>query len=78
MLKDINYDGSEEKFSARNIETGEREEMPKSQRDLMVKSGAYDEAKDERTPSKYNEIIKNIALNLYPIGRRRQCHGCLH
>ncbi|MDG2415522.1 MAG: hypothetical protein P8M00_05600, partial [Flavobacteriaceae bacterium] len=32
MLKDINYDGSEEKFSARNIETGEREEMPKSQR----------------------------------------------
>ena len=68
MLKDINYDGSEEKFSARNIETGEREEIPKSQRDLMVKSGAYDEAKDERTPSKYNEIIKNIALIYTQLG----------
>ncbi len=68
MLKDINYDGSEEKFSARNIETGEREEMPKSQRDLMVKSGAYDEPKDERTPSKFNEIIKNIALIYTQLG----------
>ena len=68
MLKDINYDGSEEKFSARNIETGEREEMPKSQRDLMVKSGVYDEPKDERTPSKYNEIIKNIALIYTQLG----------
>src|SRR6056300_484978 len=68
MLKDINYDGSEEKFSARNIETGEREEMPKSQRDLMVKSGVYDEPKDERTPSKFNEIIKNIALIYTQLG----------
>ena len=68
MLKDINYDGSEEKFSARNVETGEREEMPKSQRDLMVKSGAYDEPKDERTPSKINEVIKNIALIYTQLG----------
>ena len=68
MLKDINYDGSEQKFTARNIETDEREEMPKPQRDLMVKSGAYDESKDERTPSKINEIIKNIALIYTQLG----------
>lgn len=62
MLKDMNYDGSELKFSAVNKETGEREEMSQTQRDLMVKSGSYEDPKDERTESKINEVIKNIAL----------------
>ncbi|MEY3039851.1 MAG: hypothetical protein RLZZ593_993 [Bacteroidota bacterium] len=62
ILKDINYDGSETRYSARDKETGERVDMPQSQRDLMVKAGTYDEPKDEKTPSKRSEIIKNIAL----------------
>ena len=69
MLKDLGYDGSEQKFSAVNTETGEREEMPKQQRDLMVKSGSYTDPKDERTESKINEIIKNIALIYTQLGQ---------
>lgn len=68
MLKDLNYDGSEVKYSALNKETGAREEMPMAQRDLMVKSGAYEDPKDERTPSKINEVIKNIALIYTQLG----------
>ena len=69
MLKDLGYDGSEQKFSAVNKETGEREEMPKQQRDLMVKSGSYEDPKDERTESKINEVIKNIALIYTQLGQ---------
>ncbi len=61
-LKDMDYDGSEMKYTAVNAETGEAEEMPKTQRDLMVKAGSYTDPKDERSPSKKAEIVKNIAL----------------
>jgi len=68
MLKDLNYDGSEMKYSAVNKETGEREEMEEVQRNLMVKSGSYEDSKDERTPSKNSEVIKNIALIYTQLG----------
>ena len=61
-LKDLGYDGGVVKYSAVNVETGEVEEMEKFQRDLMIKSGTYKDPKDEKTPSKKAEIIKNIAL----------------
>ena len=61
-LKELDYDGEEIKYSAVNIESGEVEEMEKFQRDLMVKSGKYKDSKDEKTPSKKAEIVKNIAL----------------
>lgn len=62
MLKDLNYDGSEMKYTAVDVETGERTEMPKAQRDIMVKAGTYKDPKDEKSDSKRAEIIKNIAL----------------
>lgn len=68
MLKDLDFDGSEMKYSAVNKETGEREEMQEVQRNLMVKSGAYEDSKDERTPSRNNEVIKNIALIYTQLG----------
>ncbi|MEB8330349.1 tetratricopeptide repeat protein [Flavobacteriaceae bacterium KMM 6897] len=68
-LKDLGYNGSEMKYSAVNIETGEVEEMAKNQRDLMVKSGTYNEPKDEKTPSKSSEIVKNIALIYTQLGQ---------
>ncbi|MFT4832875.1 MAG: tetratricopeptide (TPR) repeat protein [Psychroserpens sp.] len=68
-LKDLGYSGSEMKYSAVNIETGEVEEMAKNQRDLMVKSGTYKDPKDEKTPSKSSEIVKNIALIYTQLGQ---------
>jgi tetratricopeptide (TPR) repeat protein len=50
------------KYTAVNNETGEVEEMPKVQRDLMIKAKSHSNPKDERTPSKKAEIVKNIAL----------------
>jgi tetratricopeptide (TPR) repeat protein len=68
-LKDLGYDGREMKYSAVNVETGEAEEMDKNQRDLMVKSGTYKDPKDEETPSKSTEIVKNIALIYTQLGQ---------
>ncbi len=69
-LKDLNYDGSELKYTAVNIETGEVENLGgKQQRDLMVKSKKYKDPKDEKTPSRKGEIIKNIALIYTQLGQ---------
>ncbi len=68
-LKDLGYDGSETTYTAVNVETGEREAMPKLQRDLMVKSGSYKDPKDEKSPSKKAEIIKNIAFIYQQLGQ---------
>lgn len=61
-LKDLNYDGSEVKYTAVNVATGEVEPMDKNTRDLYVKAGTHKDPKEEVTPSKRPEIIKNIAL----------------
>lgn len=61
-LKDINYDGSEKKFTAVNVATGEVEAMDKTTRDLYVKAGTHKDPSEEVTPSKKAEIVKNIAL----------------
>lgn len=68
-LKDLGYDGSEKKFTAVNVESGKVEEMEKTQRDLMVKSGTYKDPKEEITPSKKPEIVKNIALIYTELGQ---------
>ncbi len=61
-LKDVGYEGSEVKFTAVNVESGEVEEMDQTTRDLYVKAGTHKDPKEESTPSKKPEIIKNIAL----------------
>ncbi len=68
-LKDVGYDGGGMVYKATNTATGEVEEMPKLQRDLMVKSGSYTDPKDERTPSKKPEIVKNMALIYTQLGQ---------
>ena len=67
-LKDIGYDGSGVKFSAVNVETGEVEEMDQNTRDLYVKAGTHKDPKEEKTPSKKPEIVKNIALIYQQLG----------
>ncbi|RNC88627.1 MAG: tetratricopeptide repeat protein [Allomuricauda sp.] len=61
-LKEVNYDGSGVRYTAVNVESGEVEEYDKNTRDLYVKAGTHKDAKDEKTPSKRPEVIKNIAL----------------
>ena len=68
-LKTLDYDGGGVKYTALNAATGEREEMAKVQRDLMVKSKSFTEPKDEKIPSKRSEIIKNIALIYTQLGQ---------
>lgn len=68
-LQEVGYDGSGMVFKATNVETGEVEEMDKTQRDLMVKSGSYKDPEDEKSPSKKSEIVKNTALIYTQLGQ---------
>ncbi|RAV28726.1 tetratricopeptide repeat protein [Sinomicrobium soli] len=61
-LKELGYTGEATKYYATNKETGEREELPKDQRDLMVKAGTHNKPEEEKTESRFPEIVKNIAL----------------
>lgn len=71
-LKDLNYDGAEKKFTAVNVATGETETMDLATRDLYVKAGTHSDPKDEVTPSKKAEIVKNIALIYQEQGKNDQ------
>ena len=68
-LKELNYDGSEKRFAAINIATSELEYFDQATRDLYVKAGTHKDPKDESTPSKRSEVVKNIALILQQEGR---------
>jgi len=70
QLKDLNYDGAETLYKAVNVASGEVENLgTKANRNLMVKSKAYKDPKDEVTPSKKGEIVKNIALIYTQLGQ---------
>lgn len=68
-LRDIQYDGRGVVYKATNIASGVEETMEKTQRDLMVKSGAYKDPIDEKSPSKKAEIVKNMALIYSQLGQ---------
>lgn len=74
-LQEVGYDGSSIVYKAKNSETGEMEEMAKSQRDLMIKSGTYTDPVDEKEPSKKGEIVKNIALIYTQLGQDEKALG---
>ena len=67
-LKDLGYDGSGVTYTAVNVETGEVETMDKNTRDLYVKAGTHKDPKEERSPSKKPEIVKNVALIYQQLG----------
>lgn len=67
-LKELGYDGSGVTYTAVNIETGETETMDKATRDLYVKAGTHKDPKEEKSPSKKPEIVKNIALIYQQLG----------
>lgn len=61
-LKELGYTGETTRYYATNKESGEREELPQDQRDLMIKAGTHEKPEDEKTESRFPEIVKNIAL----------------
>lgn len=74
-LQDLGYDGSSTVYKATNTASGQVEEMDKSQRDLMVKSGTYTDPLDETVPSKRAEIVKNVALIYTQLGQDDKALG---
>lgn len=71
-LLEVRYDGGGITYKATNTATGEQEEMNKTQRDLMVKSGSYKDPVDEKIPSKRSEIVKNVALIYTQLGQNEK------
>ncbi|UII76274.1 tetratricopeptide repeat protein [Flagellimonas sp. HMM57] len=71
-LKTVGYDGSGVTYTAVNIESGETETMDLTTRDLYVKAGTHKDPKEEKTPSKKAEIVKNIALIYQQLGENEK------
>lgn len=62
-LKEIGFTGIATTYTAKNKETGERENMgTENNMNLMVKTGTYTDPKVETSESKQPTVIKNIAF----------------
>jgi tetratricopeptide (TPR) repeat protein len=68
ILKDMNYEGIVTKFMAMSVETNEEIELSETEYDLYKKTKAYKDFREEKTESRYPEIIKNIALIYSQLG----------
>ncbi len=71
-LKDLDYNGESVTYTAVNVESGETESMDKATRDLYVKAGTHKDPKEEVSPSKKPEIVKNIALIYQQMGENEK------
>ena len=61
-LKDKNYTGIVTKYYVTEVESGEETEVSESEYNLYKKSKSYENHRQEDTPSRFPEIVKNIAL----------------
>ncbi|MGB5819653.1 MAG: tetratricopeptide repeat protein [Saonia sp.] len=68
-LKEVGYDGSSISYTGVDVATGEVQTLDKTQRDLLVKAGTLKDPKDEKSPSKSAEIVKNVALIYTQLGQ---------
>ena len=62
ILKEIKYEGIVTTFFAKSAESGEEVELSESEYELYQKTKDYSDFREEKTESRYPEIIKNIAL----------------
>ena len=62
LLKDINYTGVVTKYFVTEADTETETEVTKSEYDLYKRSKSYKDFREEKTESKFPEIVKNIAL----------------
>jgi tetratricopeptide (TPR) repeat protein len=68
ILKDMNYQGIVTKFMAISVETNEEIELSETEYGLYKKTKEYKDFREEKTESRYPEIIKNIALIYSQLG----------
>jgi tetratricopeptide (TPR) repeat protein len=68
ILKDMNYEGIVTKFMAMSVETNEEIELSETEYGLYKKTKEYKDFREEKTESRYPEIIKNIALIYSQLG----------
>ena len=61
-LKDMNYTGVVTKYFVTEVESGVETEVTESEYNLYKKSKSYENHREEDTPSRFPEIVKNIAL----------------
>lgn len=61
-LKELNYTGISKKYYVTEVETGEETEVDETTYNLYQKSKDYTNLRQEDTPSRLPEIVKNIAL----------------
>lgn len=69
-LKEINYSGIVTKYFVTEVATGEEREVSSTEYAIYQKSKAYTNQREEDTPSKYPEIVKNIALIYNTLGQK--------
>ena len=62
QLKEMDYTGVVTKYYVTEIESGVETEVTESEYNLYKKSKSYENYREEDTPSKFPEIVKNIAL----------------
>lgn len=62
QLKEMDYTGVVTKYYVTEIESGVETEVTESKYNLYKKSKSYENYREEDTPSKFPEIVKNIAL----------------
>ncbi len=62
QLKEMAYTGVVTKYYVTEVESGVETEVTESEYNLYKKSKSYENAREEDTPSKLPEIVKNIAL----------------
>ena len=68
QLKDMKYTGVVTKFYVTEIESGVENEVTESEYNLYKKSKSYENHREEDTPSRFPEIVKNIALIYSQLG----------
>ncbi len=68
QLKDVKYTGVVTKYYVTEIESGVEKEVTESEYNLYKKSKSYENHREEDTPSRFPEIVKNIALIYSQLG----------
>ena len=68
QLKDMKYTGVVTKYYVTEIESGVENEVTESEYNLYKRSKSYENHREEDTPSRFPEIVKNIALIYAQLG----------
>ena len=68
QLKDMNYTGIVTKYFVTEVDSENEIEVTQSEYDIYKKSKSYKDFREEKTESKFPEIVKNIALIYAQLG----------